>query len=121
MIINEQIQNNIKHELSYLGYNPNNYGTLYIMEAIYILYININNNNFNCNLIRNVYPIIAKKYNKTIINIQSNITNATNSMVCECEEEKLLKYLGYYSFSKPGSKRIIETVLTKLQRKYGRC
>lgn len=116
MISNEQLKKDIKHELSYLGYNPNYYGTQYIMEAIYILYMNLDNDSNN--LFKNVYPIIAKKHNKNILNIQCNIINATNSMVCECEEEKLLKYLGYYSFSKPDAKKIIETILNKLQRKY---
>lgn len=116
----EEIKNYIRKELGYLGYNPKYYGTQYIMEAIYILYNRSKNIDYDSNLIKSVYPVIAKKYNKDAFNIKCNIVNATDMMVCECEEEKLIEYLGYYYFVKPGPKKIIETVLNKLQRKTNR-
>lgn len=115
----EEVEKCIKSELCYLGYKPNCYGTQYLMEAIYILYININNPNYDCNLKRNVYPIIAKRHNKNVLNIKCNIVNATDDMVCGCKEEKLIDYFGYYCFAKPGPKRIMETVLNKVQMKCG--
>ena len=103
----------IKKELNFLGYNPKYYGTQYISEAIYIL---INNGFYNDkdNLEKYVYPAIAKKHNKSINTIKCNIINATDIMICECEEKRLKKYLGYYDFSKPGPKKIIESIISKI-------
>ena len=114
--MNEQlIRRVIKDELKYLGYNPKYYGTEYLIEAIYILYTNgIDGDD---NLKKVVYPIIAKKYNKTIQNIKCNIINSTNMMVYECEENKLLEYLGFFDYYKPGPKKIIEAVLGNLDDK----
>lgn len=111
--MNEQlIRKVIKEELKYLGYNPKYYGTEYLIEAIYILYTNgIDGDD---NLKKVVYPVIAKKYNKTIQNIKCNIINSTNIMVCECEENKLLEYLEFFDYSKPGPKKIIDAVLNHI-------
>ncbi len=110
------IREDIKNELKYLGYSPNYYGTKYLIEAIYILYMNgIDNGD---NLKKQVYPIISKKYHKSIQNIRCNIINSTDVMVCECEEQKLIQYLGYYYYVKPGPKKIIEAVINKLNEKY---
>lgn len=110
------LRKEIQNELYYLGYNPKYYGTQYLIDVISILYTN---DNFDDDkLEKYIYPIIAKKYNKTVNTIKCNIINATNIMVCECQEGKLLKYLEYYSYSKPGPKKIIERILIKIQEKY---
>lgn len=105
----------IENELKYLGYNPKYYGTQYLIDVIDILYKNDNIDDDK--LEKNIYPIIAKKYKKTINTIKCNIINATDMMVYECDEEKLIKYLGYFNYSKPGPKKIIERILTKIQEK----
>lgn len=115
-MMNCDLKLEIKSELRYLGYNPKYYGTKYLLEAIYIL---IENKiyNYNSNLEKKIYPIIAKKYGKTVNSIKCNIINATDIMIYECEEEKLLEYLGYYDFSKPGPKKIIESIILKISKK----
>ena len=115
-MMNCDLKLEIKSELRYLGYNPKYYGTKYLLEAIYIL---IENEiyNYNGNLEKKIYPIIAKKYGKTVNSIKCNIINATDIMIYECEEEKLLEYLGYYDFSKPGPKKIIESIILKISKK----
>ena len=112
-MLNYNLKAEIERELKYLGYNPKYYGTKYLLDTIYIL---IENHLFDCkdNLEKEIYPIIAKKYGKTINSIKCNIINATDIMVYECEEEKLLEYLGYYDFSKPGPKKIIESIIVKI-------
>ena len=112
-ISNEKIMRNIKKELNYLGYISKYCGTKYLEEVIYILY---NNENIN-NLQKEVYPIIASKYNKSVNTIKCNIITATSIMIDDCEERKLLKYLGYYEFSRPGPKQIAESVISKLRSK----
>lgn len=113
--INEQlIRELIQRELNYLGYNPKYYGTEYLIEAIYILYMNgIDGDN---NLKKVVYPLISQKYHKSIHNIRCNIINSTDIMICECEESKLMKYLGFFNYSKPGPKKIMEAVLNNINK-----
>lgn len=112
------IREDIKNELKYLGYSPNYYGTKYLIDTIYILYKNDNYGEYNYNLKKIVYPVLSKKYGKKAQNIKCNIVNSTNIMICECEENKLLEYLGYFDYVKPSPKRIIEAVINKLNEKY---
>ena len=114
-IINYSLKLEIKNELKYLGYNPKYCGTKYLFEVIYIL-LNNEQYNYNDNLEKDIYPIIAKRYGKSVNTIKCNIINATDMMVCECEENKLLEYLGYYDFSKPGPKKIIESIVLRLSK-----
>ena len=103
----------IKEELKYLGYNPKYKGTQYIYEVILIL-LNENLYDYSDNLEKNVYPKIASKHNKSINTIKCDIINATDIMICECEENKLMEYLGYFTFSKPGPKKVIESIISRI-------
>ncbi len=107
-----KIKNKINKELKYLSFNFNHCGTKYIMESIYILYKL--KDYYDDNLEKDIYPIVAKKYGKTIHNIKMDIIYATNIMYCEAKEEKLMKYLKIYEPYKPGPKRIITTILGKI-------
>ena len=105
----------ISQELGYLGYSPKYNGTKYMCEMIYVAYKN--NEESGYNLKKNIYPVVAEKYGKTVQNIKCNIINATDIMVCECEEKRLIEYLGFYNYVKPGPKKIIEAVVKKLKEK----
>ena len=108
------IKDVIKKELKYLGYNPKYCGTRYLLDVVYIL---LNNGERNCeSLEKNIYPIIARKYNKDFHNIKCNIVNATDSMICECEEQKLVEYLGFYKYTKPGPKKIMEAMISNIYK-----
>lgn len=113
-ILEDVIKGKIKNELKYLGYKTSYLGTKYLIEVIYILYNS--DNYYNNNLEKDIYPILARKYNKTINNIKCNIINATNLMYFDSEEEKLMEYLKEYSLSKPGSKKIILSILEHIKR-----
>ena len=110
----KRIRNEIKTELQYLGDNLMYNGSIYLAESIFMLY-NLNEW-FEFKLESDVYPIIAKKYNKTTNNIKCNIIYATNSMFYECEEKKLINYFGYYKIYKPGPKKIIYEVLNRIKK-----
>lgn len=113
----EQLQKEkIQKELEYLGYNPNYNGTKYLVESIYILSNIYDDEKEDCNLERDVYPIVARKYNKTAHNVKCNIINSTNNMVYDCLEEKLNEYLGFFNYYKPGPKKIIYSILNKLYK-----
>lgn len=66
-------------DLQEMGYNFKYRGTLYILDAIEYIYKS-NNMDLLENLEKNVYNIIANKYNKSINNIKTNIIKSTNSI-----------------------------------------
>ena len=115
MISSEEflIKSRIRNELKYLGYNMSYCGSLYLVDVIYYMYTKYNS--FDKNYIKNIYPTLAEKYHKTPNNIKCNITRATSIMFCECEEKKVVNYLGTCDFPKTGSKIIIRTILNKLK------
>ena len=108
---NSVLISKINTELEYIGYNLSYVGTKYLSEIISIIY---NNNNITDNLNKNIYPIIAKKYNKTINNIKCNISIATECMFYECDEIRLKQYFNLYTTIKPKPKLIISTILNKI-------
>ena len=111
------LMNIIRQELYYLGYSSIHCGTEYVAEAIYLAF----NNKEECiNLRKSVYPILANRHNKSIQSIKCNMINATNMMTYNCDEKKLIQYLNYYNYVKPGPKRIIESVVNKLNEKYSK-
>ena len=85
-IYNFNYTNNVKKikeekmfDLQEMGYNFKYRGTLYILDAIEYIYKS-NNMDLLENLEKNVYNIIANKYNKSINNIKTNIIKSTNSI-----------------------------------------
>lgn len=108
---NSILINKINKELEYLGYNLSYNGTKYLSECIALIYNNYGNSE---NLNKNVYPIIANKYHKTINNIKCNITTATNSMYYNCDETRLINYFNFYTLDRPKPKLVIYTILNKL-------
>ena len=108
---NRKLIKKINTELEYIGYNLSYNGTKYIAETIALIYNNYNNTE---KLSKTVYPIIAKKYNKTVNNIKCNINQATTSMFYDCEANRLKDYFKFYSDTKPKPKTVIHTVLNKI-------
>ncbi len=92
--------------------NLKHYGSKYIAETIFILYTA--RDYCDENLEGKIYPVVAKKFEKTINNIKTNIKNATDIMYYECEEEVLRKYLGHCYFSKPKPKEVMLNVLKRI-------
>lgn len=111
-----QIKEKISKELKYLGYNIEHLGTKYLCETIYILYISKNYSNYN--LERDIYPIIARNNGKSVNNIKCNIKNATDIMYYENEEKKIMEYLKDYNILKPQPKKIILSILKKLNSNF---
>ena len=69
----------IRKELLQIGYNPIHIGTTYLIEAINIIYTsNLSTRNFS--LEKDIYSKLAKKYNKNIRTIKSDIIKSTNSI-----------------------------------------
>lgn len=101
----------INKELEYIGYNMSYTGTKYLSECIALIY---SNHDYSENLNKNIYPVIAKKYNKTVNNVKCSITCATTSMFYDCDETRLKNYFNFYTIIKPKPKVVIYTILNKI-------
>lgn len=108
------LREKIKKELLYLGYKNSHKGTKYMIDAIYLLATL--KEYYDNNLERDIYPIISKKYGKSVNSIRGCIGFATETMTYECEEEKLKEYLDIKEYEKPGGKKIVEVILSKLSQ-----
>lgn len=109
------VRTRIANELNYLGYNFSYNGSKYLVECIYYLYTDTKS--LGDMPIKNVYEILSKKYNRSANSIKCSINRATASMYCECEEERLMAYLGLCYLPKVGARIIINAVLGKLNNK----
>ena len=88
-------------------------GTTYLLETIILLYNQETNNRIK--LEKNIYPIIAKKYNTTVHNIKINIINSTKEMYFDCAESTLFKTLKLVQGEKPKPKDVISSIIAKLK------
>lgn len=105
LLINNELRN-LNFDFSYLG-------TRYLSDAIYEAYLT--SEDFDINLNTAIYPVLAKKYNRSINNIKSNIYYSTNMMYCNTTENYLIKNLGLDIIdSKPKLKDIIVYILKKI-------
>lgn len=107
------LKEKIKNELLYLGYNSSHKGTKYLIEAIYLL--STLKDYYENNLERDIYPIIGKKYGKSVNTIRGCIRFATDTMTYECEEKRLKDYLYMKQYIKPGGKNVVEAVLGRIK------
>lgn len=102
----------INKELEYLKFNFSHNGTRYLAETILELY-NKRAGSVD-NFKREIFPILAKRHNKTVNTIEGNIKQSINSMFFDCREDILMEYFHYSFIIKPKTKEICFTVLNKL-------
>ena len=107
------VMEQIKSELELLNFNFSYNGTKYLYECIYECYCK--DVQYDINLNREIYPVISKKYRKSIDSIKANIFKSTSIMYNEIKEHVLYEYFGYKFINKPKTKEIIMTILKKLQ------
>lgn len=99
-------------ELMRIGFKIKYKGTNYLADAI--AYVAFSQPNIADNLRNDIYPIIAKKYDKSPNNIKSSMTKATEYMYCECDSKFIQDYFGFCFENKPTVKQVIFTVASKL-------
>ncbi|MDE5830641.1 MAG: sporulation initiation factor Spo0A C-terminal domain-containing protein, partial [Clostridia bacterium] len=102
----------VVNELEYVGYKFKYKGTHYLVDTILHMYDK--QNSMVDNLQSNIYPIIAKKYDKSIHNIKSSINKATECMYYECDARKLKDYFKFTDDTKPTVKQVVFTVINKI-------
>jgi len=66
------------------------------------------------NFEKNIYPMVAAKYNTTTTNVKSDIIKSINSMYAECELSKLQSYFHFSTDFRPTTKMIIYTVISNI-------
>lgn len=116
IVINNSFQDTnqfILSELHYLGLRLSLNGTKYLLESISYIY-GSNNYGLVDNLEKNVYSVLAKKYNTIASNIKSNILKSLNLMHISTDIEKIKKYFLFDDDIKPTPKLVIEFILNKL-------
>ena len=106
------IREKIKNQLEHLGYNFSYHGSKYLIDAIYILYLN--KDRYYDNLTRDIYPALAKKHNKEANTIKCDITQATKIMFYDSSDKVLKEYFNYSKVTKPTVKEVMFTVLNKI-------
>ncbi len=105
----------INNELHTLSYKESLSGTKYLREAINLI---VTNDFTSENLKNTIYPLIAKKYNKSVNNIKCNINHATEVMNCTCKSEIIKDYFVFYDdFNVVTPKQVIDTILSKISPK----
>lgn len=101
-------------ELESIGYNPKYRGTKYLVDTILEIYKNTDVRLDS--LQSDFYPIVAKKYNKSVQNIKNCIKTATNSMYLECDIEKLKSYFNLYEDKKPTVRQVVFTIINHISK-----
>lgn len=108
-----KLEKQIRDEILYLNYDISNKGTIYLIDAIKYIILNMPYKEFN-NLKNEVYPKIAQKNHNSVHNIKSNIVRANDKMYKQCEINKLLKYFQFYEDRKPDIRTVIRTIINKI-------
>ena len=115
-IKHKNIKKQLLTELCNLGFNITHSGTSYLLDAILLIYTS-NNEDLSTNLEKNVYPSIARMYNKSIFNIKSSITKSVNFMYDYTTTYKNKHSLLFGNTLKPTPKFIIHSIISKLMYK----
>lgn len=93
------VDNRIYDELEKINYNKIHIGTEYLKESIKFDYLK--NNKEASNIQKQLYSLVAKKYETSVFNVKNNIINATNLMYTNCAITRLKKYFKFdYDYSK---------------------
>lgn len=107
------IRQQIKIELEKLNFNFSYLGTKYLVECIYECYYK--NKIYDVNLNKEIYPIVSKRFNKSINSIRTNIFQSISIMYYDNDENNLSKYFGYKLLNKPKNKDLIIHILQMLK------
>lgn len=100
----------ILREIKILKFEVTNIGVQYLVECVLL----IKSNDSLYNLEKEIYPIVAKKYNVTPNRVKWNISSCINTMYKNNSNESINKYFGYDFNRCPTPKVLIFTILNKI-------
>lgn len=105
----DEIKNKIIVKLQDLGYSIRHQGTHYIADSILEVFKLPDKEIYN--LKNDIYPIIAKKYGKSMSNIKSSIHKATEYMYYECDSNLIKEFFHFCDDKKPTTKDVISAII----------
>ena len=109
------IKRMVEEELSKICFGRKYLGFKYLTDSIVIVYFDRDRLK---NLNKDVYSIIAQKYNSKERSIKSAINRATEIMYYDCDEKVLKEFLGENKeLKKPKTKEIIKRVIYYVEKK----
>lgn len=100
----------IMKEINELKFEVTNIGVQYLIECILI----IKSNDLLYNLEKEIYPLVAKKYNVTSNRVKWNISSCINTMYKNNDLNSINRYFGFTYDRSPTPKMLIFTILNKL-------
>lgn len=100
----------IVREMNKLEFELANVGVQYIIETILL----IKSNDTLYNLEKDIYPLVAKKYNVSTNRVKWNICSCVNSMYKNNKMSNINEYFGYDFNRRPTPKTLIFTILNKI-------
>ncbi|MCI8621234.1 MAG: hypothetical protein HFJ50_05840 [Clostridia bacterium] len=109
----EERKRKVIQELEYIGYEFKYNGTHFLVDTILEMYVQYNNNMVD-NLQSDIYPIVAKKYNKTVYNVKTSIGKATDCMYFNSNADKIIDYFNFPEDMKPTPKQVVFTIINKI-------
>lgn len=108
-----KIRQKVIEELLKMGFNFRHVGTTYILESIEIIY-NSKDPKIVEAIEKNIYSEIAKKYDKKVSTIKSDIIKATESMYEQSLIQKKKIDIYYNLYPKMTPKTVINTIILKI-------
>ena len=100
----------ILNEIKELKFEVTNIGVQYLIDCILI----IKSNDALYNLEKDIYPIIAKKYNVSANKVKWNIYSCINNMSRNNSLERINRYFGFAYNRSPTPKILIFTIVNKI-------
>ena len=100
----------ILNEIKGLKFEVTNIGVQYLIDCILL----IKCNDALYNLEKEIYPIVAKKYNVTSNKVKWNIYSCINNMSRNNSMERINRYLGFSYNRTPTPKVLIFTIVNKI-------
>ena len=108
------VRSKISNYLVYLNYNLSHFGTMYLIETIFEIYYK--KDYLGDDIKNNIYSVLAKRYNKSINTIYTDIKQATASMYEKRNEKILVDFFKLKECRKTKVTQVIFTILNKLKK-----
>ncbi len=100
----------ILNEIKELKFEVTNIGVQYLIDCVLL----IKSNDALYNLEKDIYPIVAKKYNVSANKVKWNIYSCINNMSRNNTLEKINRYFGFSYNRSPTPKILIFTIVNKI-------
>ena len=102
-------------ELALLGYNMSLLGTKCMLEALKIMYYS-DNLLLGKSIARNIYPVIAKKFDISVNVVKGNVNYATSRMLKNAKNRDAIRSIRSSSKSnKIGVKTVLHYIIKKVK------